>query len=261
MSAETQLTEDYLRQALGAFWNEILEVEPVTDGLVFTMPASYPDGWQVVLELRQKTPNGFHLTDRGKTLTWLTGQGQNIQTDTIKHHIERLLAEHTIREEKGVLYRWLQAPLDMTDLQVFAEGLIAISRLDVLNEHRIAEENIAESYVQRTFKDAQLSPIRHQKLNITKERTVTVDYFVQEKRPLAVQLIKTKSDVTGTMEKWGFRWHELKKAYSGLAPVMLYDRNTQVIDTYSRHIGESECELFCGYDETDRIHEVLKTIR
>ena len=122
MSAETQLTEDYLRQALGSFWNKILEVESVDNGLVFTMPAAYPDGWQVVLELRQKTPKGFYLSDRGKTLTWLTGQGQNTQTDAMKHHIERLLAEHTIKEEKGVLYRWLQAPLDMTDLQVFAEG-------------------------------------------------------------------------------------------------------------------------------------------
>jgi hypothetical protein len=90
---------------------------------------------------------------------------------------------------------------------------------------------------------------------------VTVDYFVLVKRPLAVQLIKKKSDVSGTMEKWGFRWDELEKAYSGLAPVMLYDRNTQAIDAYSRHIGESKCELFCGYDETDRIHDTLESIR
>jgi hypothetical protein len=63
------------------------------------------------------------------------------------------------------------------------------------------------------------------------------------------------------MEKWGFRWHELKKSYPGLAPVMLYDRNTQLIDSYSRHIGETECELFCGYDETDRVHRILESIR
>jgi len=42
---------------------------------------------------------------------------------------------------------------------------------------------------------------------------------------------------------------------------MLYDRNTQLIDSYRRHIGESECELFCGYDETDRIHETLTALR
>ena len=41
-------------------------------------------------------------------------------------------------------------------------------------------------------------------------------------------------------------------------PVMLYDRNTMLVDSYSRHIGEEKCDLFCGYDETDRIHEVLE---
>ena len=28
-----------------------------------------------------------------------------------------------------------------------------------------------------------------------------------------------------------------------------------------RHIGETECELFCGYDETDRIHQALDSFR
>ncbi len=27
------------------------------------------------------------------------------------------------------------------------------------------------------------------------------------------------------------------------------------------HIGETECELFCGYDETDRVHEVLDSAK
>lgn len=148
MSTEIKLSSTDLRGLLTSFWDEVLEIESTPRGLLFTMPASYPDGWQVVLELSQKTPKGFRLSDRGKTLTWLTGQGQNIETD-----------------------------------------------------------------------------------------------------------------FSGTMEKWGFRWKGMKENYPNLAPIMLYDRNTQVIDSYSRHIGESECELFCGYDETDRIHETLTALR
>ena len=41
---------------------------------------------------------------------------------------------------------------------------------------------------------------------------------------------------------------------------MVYDRNIQIMDPNSRHIGETECELFCGYDETDRIHETLAAL-
>ena len=257
MSADSLLTETHFRRELNAFWDSILEIEPISEGLAFTMPLAYPDGWQVVLELTQKTPKGFRLSDQGKTLSWLTARGHNISTDAMRAHLKRYRTEHFMEEENGVLFRWLRAPLEAAEIHVFAKGLAAIARLEIFHDVRPAEANIADSLVQRTFKDANLDPTRYHKLSITKDRTVAVDYFVDQKRPLAVQLIKTKNDVSGTMEKWGFRWHELKKAYTGLAPIMLYDRNTQVIDPYSRHIGETECELFCGYDETDRIHHVL----
>jgi len=261
MATKTSLSSTDLRGLLTSFWDGVLEIEATPRGLLFTMPASYPDGWQVVLELRQETPKGLRLSDRGKTLSWLSGQGQNIETEAMKHHLQRLCAEHSLREEHGVLYRWLELPLDATDIQVFGEGLVAISRLEILNEHRAAEEEVADSTVQRIFSDAGLIPQRKHRLHITKERAVSVDYFIEQRRPLAVQILRTKTDFSGTMEKWGFRWKELKLNYEGLAPVMLYDRNTQIIDPYSRHIGESECELFCGYDETDRIHAVIATLR
>jgi hypothetical protein len=214
-----------------------------------------------VLELSQMTPKGVRLSDRGKTLSWLAGQGQNTGTDAMKHHLKRLCAEHSLTEEHGVLYRWLELPLDASAIHVFAEGLVAVSRLDILNDHRMAEEDVADTVVKRILTDAGLEVKRKHKLSVTKDRAIAVDYFVEQRRPSAIQILRAKSDISGSMEKWGFRWHELKNNYSGLAPIMLYDRDTQVIDPYSRHIGETECELFCGYDETDRIHDTLKALR
>lgn len=250
-----------LRGLLNGFWDETLEIEPLAEGVAFTMPMSYPDGWQVTMELCRKTPSNFYLSDRGKTLSWLIGQGQKIGAEAVSGHIKRLYAEHAIEEANGVLYRWLQAPIDPTDLHVFAEGLVAVSRLDVLQEHRVAEENVAEKTVNRVFHDAHLKPKRRHKLNIAEDRRVSVDYFVELKKPVAIQLIRNRSDLPGTMEKWGYRWRALRESYAGLAPVMLYDRNTQIIDSYSGRIGRENCDLYCGYDETDRIHEVLESAR
>lgn len=258
MNGDTPLSPQSLRVLLKKFWSDTLEIENTRDGLAFTMPQCYPDGWQIILSLSQKTPRGFFLSDKGKTLSWLQAQGQNISTESIKAHRQRLYDEHYISEDKGVLYRWLEKPLDPSDVHIFAEGLCAISRLDILNEHRATEENVADMMVKRIFSDAGLSPRKNQRLNITKERKVTVDYFIEQRRPLALQLLKAKSDISGNMEKWGFRWRELKKAYVGITPIMLYDRSSQIIDPYSRHIGDTECELFCGYDETDRIHRVFE---
>lgn len=261
MIADTILTATDLRTLLTSFWDGALEVESTPKGLLFTMPASYPDGWQVVLELSQKTPKGFRLSDRGKTLSWLTGQGQNTETDAMKHHLQRLCAEHSLEEEHGVLFRWLEPPLDATEIQVFAEGLVAVARLDILNDHRMAEEDVADTVVKRILSDAGLEAKRKHKLHVTKDRAIAVDYFIEQRRPSAIQILRAKSDISGTMEKWGFRWHELKSNYTGLAPIMLYDRDSQLIDPYSRHIGETECALFCGYDETDRIHDTLTSLR
>lgn len=261
MSADTTLTSTILRESLTGLWDRLLNIEPHRDGLLFTLPASFPDGWQMVLEISQKTPKGFRLSDQGRTLGWLAGQGQNVETESIEAHISRIGNECGLRKEGCELVRWLEAPFSAEDVQIFTEGLIGISQLHLLHDPRAAEENVAETVVQKVFHDAGMKPERNHKLSITKERKIRVDFYQPTPRPVAVQLLRTKNDVSGKMEQWGFRWHELKKHYQGLMPVMLYDRNTQLIDSYTRHIGETECELFCGYDETDRIHEVLKKAR
>lgn len=258
MTVETELTPTRLRESLNTFWDAALSVETHRDKLVFTMPASYPDGWQIVLEISQKTPKGFRLSDQGRTLAWLTGQGQKVDTDAMRRHLERLCQECRMNLDGGEFFRWLEAPVDGTDIQVFTEGLVAASHLHVLHEHRAAEENVAETLVGRVLVDSGLKPDRNRKLSITKERKVTVDFYAEAKRSVAIELIKTKHDLSGKMERWAYRWDELRKSHQSLMPVMLYDRNTMTVDSYSRHIGEEKCDLFCGYDETDRIHEVLE---
>jgi hypothetical protein len=261
MPANTILTSNALRESLTGLWDRLLNIEPHRDGFVFAMPTAFPDGWQMVLEVSQKTPKGFRLSDQGKTLGWLAGQGQNITTEAITAHIQRICAECGILHEGGELYRWLSAPLDAVDIHVFTEGLANISQLHLLHDPRATLENVAETVVERVFRDAGLEPQRNHKMNITKERKISVDFFAQRRLPVAVELVKTKKDFTGTMERWGFRWDKLRQNYEGLVPVMLYDRNNGLMDAYPRHIGEEKCALFCGYDETDRIHELLERIR
>ena len=117
MSAYTTLSPNDLRALLISFWGASLEIEPTASGILFTMPASYPDGCQIVLELGQMTPRGVRLSDRGKTLSWLAGQGQNIETDAMRRHLNRLCAEHSLTEDHGVLVRWLEVPLNGNDLR------------------------------------------------------------------------------------------------------------------------------------------------
>jgi hypothetical protein len=104
-------TDHELRGILMMFWNESLDIEQKRNALVFAMPVTYPDKWQVVLELTQG-PNGFCLSDRGHTLlTYVTSPTQT-PADML--------------EEDGVLRREYGATISAEDIQTFAEDLAAI---------------------------------------------------------------------------------------------------------------------------------------
>ena len=89
------------------------------------------------------------------------------------------------------------------------------------------------------------------------ERGVRVDYLVRPGRLVAFQLLRRKGRVTAYMEQWGYRWNDLTKMNSNLMSAMLFDPAVQEIDRESQAIGEDVCELFCPYNETDRIHALL----
>ena len=58
---------------------------------------------------------------------------------------------------------------------------------------------MASQAVQRTLQDAHLPYQRHHKLSITADRSIAVDFYVAQKRPAAIQILKTKTDLPGTM--------------------------------------------------------------
>jgi hypothetical protein len=262
VNTPTSFGANELRALLTDFWNGILEVQTTHQGLLFTMPVSYPDGWQVVLQLQRIAPNTWRLTDRGQALHLVDRPRPELANRLHANSSEKALwRAFPCNCSEGVLSRHLTWPIEASEIHVFAEGVAAISRLDFFNEHRAIEEDVASQAVQRTLHDAHLPYQRHHKLSITADRSVAVDFYVVQKRPAAIQILKTKTDLPGTMEKWGFRWRELKGLNPSLAPIMLFDRNTQTVDSYSRHIAQAECELFCGFDETDRIHSTLRALQ
>lgn len=66
------LHPDSVRQTLQSFWGESLEIATTRSGLSLAVPLCFPDGWQVVFDLQSLTPKAVRVTDRGRTLQWLT---------------------------------------------------------------------------------------------------------------------------------------------------------------------------------------------
>jgi len=258
MSLETQILHpDTVRQSLLEFWGGALEIAPTRRGLSLAVPLCLPDGWQVVFDLQPMTPGTVRATDRGRTLQWLTGRGQNIDTPHFAGLLEDRCGAFQISRDGWELFRDLSVPPAGADLQLFGEALVAIAHLNCLHDPAGKSPNVARQTVEKVFHERRLEPKQRHALNGKLEKGIRVDYFIEAALPVAVEVLGRRGPITGYMEQWGFRWRDLRDATPELLPVMIYDPAVQEVDDLSRSIGEGVCELFCAYSETDRFHAVL----
>jgi hypothetical protein len=259
MSENTQdLHADTVRQALAAFWGESLEVATTGSGVALAVPLCFPDGWQVTFEIQSFTPNVVRVTDSGRTLQWLAGTGQSIETAHVAGLLKERLKLFHIQRDGWELYRELRLPLEGVDLHLFGEALVSIAYLNYLHEPASRGPNVARQTVETIFRDRNLQPLVRHPLDGKLERGIRVDYYVDAVHPVALEVIGRRGSITGYMEQWGFRWRDLRDAHPCLMPVMIYDPAVQEVDGLAQTIGEAECELFCPYSETERIHAVLE---
>ena len=254
---ETTLNPDQLRASLSAFWNSALAIEPTRNGLTVAVPQTGADGWQLVLELTRVSSGAVRVSDAGRTLGGLFAHGQNIEAQTMAGHVAELLRQGQVERDGFELFRWVSLPLDPTDLHVFAETIGAVSHLWVLHESTVRTQDIADRTLRRVFSDRQIEPRVGAMLDGKTEKRVRVDYLVEAGKPVAFEILRRRGRLLPVMEQWGYRWQDLQKVSPSLMPVMLYDRTSHEIDEASRAIGEDVCSLFCAYDETERIHELL----
>ena len=115
--------------------------------------------------------------------------------------------------------------------------------------------------LRRVFTDRKLAALENHPLDGKTERAVRVDYYIPSAHPVAFQVLRRRGRIQVTMEQWGYRWQDLRKTNPALKPVMIYDPAVQNVDDAARAIGEEVCELFCSYDETDKIHQLLESAK
>lgn len=246
-----------LRTALADFWSRALKVEATRHGLALALPQTGADGWQLVVELTAGPPGTVRVSDAGRTLGDLVARGQNIEAEAVAERIGGILRQSLVERDGLELFRWLPSPPDPVELHVFAEALGAVSHLAVLHDPTVRTQNLADQTLQRVFADRGLEARRGARLDGRTEKRVRVDYLVTQRRPVAIEVLRRRTGILGVMEQWGYRWQDLQKITPELLPVMVYDPAQQEVDEASRAIGEEVCALFCAYDDTQRIHEVL----
>jgi hypothetical protein len=144
--------------------------------------------------------------------------------------------------------------VDGIDLHLFGEALVSISHLIYRHEPDSFVESAADRTVRNVFKERSIVPIENALLEGKIEKKIRVDYLVQGRRPLAMEVIKRRGSNLGYIEQWAWRWTDLKNQNDSLLTAMIYDPDVQNLDSTALEIGRSVCDLFCPYFETKLIH-------
>ena len=258
MRAKTTILQpDSLRQTLQSFWGESLEIATTRSGLSLAVPLCLPDGWQVLFDVQTLTQQTVRVTDHGRTLQWLASAGQNIEADGLVTMLNERIRTFQLQRDGWELYRQLPVPLAGVDLHLFGEALVSIAHLNNLHEPASKPPNVARQTVEKIFKEREIKPEPNFKIDGKVERNIRVDYYLPARHPVAIEILGRRGVVTSYMEQWGFRWRDLRDAHPYLLPVMIYDPAVQDVDSTALAIGESVCELFCSYDQTEEINSLL----
>ncbi len=191
-------------------------------------------------------------------LRWLTTRGLNLKAEGNKQWLDERLATFELTRAGHEILREIPLPVQGLDVHLFGEALVSIAHLVCRHEPQQATATSADDQVQRVFGDTKIPFRRAVKLTGKVEEAIEVDYYFDQHAPSAIQVVAKSGRILEVMERWGYRWHDLKNQTPSLRAAMVYDPERQTIDPTSRRIAEECCDLFCAYHETDRLVEFVK---
>ena len=232
-----------------AFWREYSQAGRTREGIALTLPLMYPDGWQVGVFLTAIAPSVVRISDHGKTLGTLLESGLSLNAKMTGEYFNERLRTFELQRDGFVLWKDLQLPLQGLEIQLFAEALVSIAHLFYRHEPGTTLESFADKAVRELFHRRNISPKKNAEVEGTLEQRIKVDYLVEARRPVAIQVVNRRFDLLPYMEQWAFRWSDLRRHNKALKAAMVYDPEHQEWDATALRIGSDVCDVFCRYDE------------
>lgn len=226
-SVETLTPEDCI-QTMETFWREQVEATHTRDGIALTLPLMYPDGWQVTVHLTPTSPGCLRLSDHGKALGSLIERGLNLNSRFTASLLEERLSMFEVRREGLLITKDVRLPLQGVDIQIFAARNIR-PRRNVPMEGQI-------------------------------EKRILVDYIVDARGQMALEVVHRRENLLPYMEQWAFRWDDLRKKNKHLVAAMVYDPENQAWDSTALRMGSEVCDVFCRYDEAAGLSVALDNL-
>lgn len=126
-----------LKKSLLGFYDEQLQCNQTADGLHIAYPLLLPNGWQIAFSIYEsKIDSSLELSDNGLIWNYLENYFPSksaVNQAIIKEKCTFYGIEH---QENGMFRKILANPLSPLEIQLFAEGLLAVAYLVYRYEKR-----------------------------------------------------------------------------------------------------------------------------
>lgn len=261
-TATQRLDRETCMEALAAFWRAETRVEKTREGLVIALPLLYPDGWQVVVALEQLTARDVRLSDKGRTLGALAELGLNWERSAKYNRalLDERLKAFELQQDGFEIASTVRLPLQGLDVHLFGEALVSIAHLAYRIETSQHQQSAADAAVRRMLEAGKSRFQERATINGRLERGIRVDYLVQNKGAMAVEVVKRQGNMLPYMEQWGWRWTDIREGNPNMLRAMIFDPDKQDWDDTALSIGRNVCDIFCPYYEANSLEEALARV-
>ena len=259
-SSEIKLVPEAIKAALLNFWESNIEITERDGQILASLPLLYPDGMQVVISLKQITPAEVTISDLGRTVARLEGDGMDLSAQRNSELLSARAKAFELSRRGFEIYKTLPFPFEGMDIHLFGEALVSISHL--IYRHEISVPRSHE------IRDAVKGVLARNKF-IFKEGDnafvsgkiagrIEVDFLTVGACPVACKAIDRKGRMRDYIEQWGFRWRDAMDCNPLLINSMFYDPDAQQWDSDSLNIGRNVCKIFEPYFEAEKISKALE---
>lgn len=198
----------------------------------------------------------WRLSDNGTVLGLLKDMG--VSGRVSEAHVQAQAKLHDIAVENGALVKLKTGPFSAVELQLYGEGLQALSFL----AYRAEPIHEALGIARRSF-DA-LIRARGYRVRASHtlpgrlRSTIDFDQVVEGGRLCACKVFEIQSELTRNLDAWAFRLHDVKDRDPNVSTVLIYNQDAGRWTEENAAFGSRIADHFLSYTDTDRIDAALK---
>ena len=248
-----------IKKGLTEFWNSQFQYNLEESSCHIAYPLLLLDGWQLTFSMyKDSLQKVYTLSDNGKIFNFL--QDNNVSGTIVKNIVEEKCKFFGIQNfNKELILKKTSLPTAL-EIELYAEGLQSIAYLVYRHEKAALQITHARKNFENFLKSRELVFKRDISISGKIIPSIKMDYQIEMKnnKKALCKITEVSTDLHNYMERWGFRFNQIKEANEDTRILMIYNPDFGKWDDFCLNIGQNICDKFTPYTNIEDITNFLQ---